>query len=167
MRRFVLIALMMVACVLFSQGSIKQVDEVLATLENKSNETLATDVEFLVSTDSVEDIVLGFLQSVGDLNTVQFTSISMHGKCAYINANEIANIIRWYKYNKRYFTDEMYETYCRTLKEYPMYSSDDRHSIYVYERTNSKNYRKNIDMLRNLRREFMRAKYPNIDLYYE
>lgn len=160
------IILLIIATPVRSQ-ELTEINEVLARLETRSNDILASDSIIIMDIDSIEASVLGFLQSVGDLNIVQYTQASVHGKCTWLNATEVINIMDWYKSNQKYFTDEMYSTYCKTIANYPMYYSNEERTIYVYRRTDSINYQKTIEMLKDLRREFLKAKYPNIDLSYE
>lgn len=138
MRKYILITILMLPLLMYSQGGLSRVDEVLATLEQKSAETLA-DGEYIMELDSLETSVLGFLQGVGYLSVLQKRYWTAHATTVLnITVDEIGNVILWYKNNRKYFTDEMYNEYHNVISEYSMVNG----SMYSYYKITDENVQK-------------------------
>lgn len=152
--RWLLVAAALAVCVSAQARTLAEVDSIVGRIVDESRAT-----DRYVSMDSAEMMTLGFLQSVGDLHIIHSGGFAINGQLVLVDRNELANIGKWYKANRRFFSDRMYDEYVAAMNASPLAIKTDFSSFYYYPPKDSDSYRNVIPVIRRLNGEFLKAKY--------
>ncbi len=122
----------------------------------------AADADCYVVLDSAEILAVSFMQSVGDLHLLHGGGYTIYGQSEYVEGREVANVVKWYRANRRYFSDAMYDAYVTMMGEHPLIGRIDGGSYYYCASADSSHYLPAITIIRKLNSEFLKAKYDTL-----
>lgn len=108
--------------------------------------------------DSAEILAVSFMQAVGDLHLLHGGGFTIHGQSEYVDSGEVANVVKWYRANRRYFSDAMYDEYVTMMVEHPLVGRIDGGNYYCAA-ADSPHYIPALTIIRRLNSEFLKTKY--------
>ena len=143
-----------------SRGRAATLVEVDSIVENMVKR--AADADSYVVLDSAEILAVSFMQSVGDLHLLHGGGFTMYGQGEYVDSWEVGNVVKWYKANRRYFSDAMYDEYVTMMVEHPLVGRIDGGNNYYCAAADSPHYIPALTIIRRLNSEFLKAKYGTL-----
>lgn len=157
MRVAVLIAAGILCGAAAQAATLAEADSIVECLSKR-----AVESDSYVTLDSAEILAVSFMQAVGDLHLLHGGGFTIHGQSEYVDSGEVANVVKWYRANRRYFSDAMYDEYVTMMVEHPLVGRIDGGNNYYCAAADSPHYIPALTIIRRLNSEFLKAKYGTL-----